>query len=78
MYQGYTSGDSIGISTAFIDSNGNCLSSTSSSITQTISFKQNIDISCLATTNNINMFKNVFGQSINKYYLDSKTTISIT
>lgn len=24
------------------------------------------------------MFKNVFGQSINKYYLDSKTTISIT
>lgn len=46
MYDGYYAGASLGISGAFIDSDGKCVASGGTGFTHTLNFKQNIDITC--------------------------------
>lgn len=75
MYKGYTIGDALSFSGLssfnFVDNNGNCAGSSTYSLT--INYRMDTDISCSGSTNNINLFNNVIGQTVKSYSSASQT-----
>ena len=73
MYEGYSFNVPFTVnnisSFAFVQSDGNCeTSSSSSNLHFTLKFKVDLKLTCKSTSNTINMFSSFLGKSVYRYY----------
>ena len=83
MYEGYTGNTpfTIGGSSQLhlVDSSGNCIANgATNTYTSSIKFGSNFDITCLSTSNSINLFTSILGKEFSQYYLDTSSSNMLT
>jgi hypothetical protein len=82
MYKSYQLGVPLTIggvsSFNFIDDSGGCVGAGQTSpISYSVKYRMNLDIVCTGSSNNINLYNNLFGKVIPSYYSSTETTILI-